>query len=241
MKKISIGNEDALLAIDVQPTFMSCGELAVRDGHLIVPVIRRLMDVFDKKRRYASKDWHPKGHVSFASSYVFTDTPVIAVADVRQWIETNAAYLSCNARFNVFELLQYLAVVGEQRLWPEHGVADTPTARLHPAFKESEFKAIINKGASPLADSYSAFRDNGGEATKLAALLHADDIKRCFFVGLAEDFCVGWSALDAVKMGFMAYVIEDATRPVDWNGSQAAIRKSFAERGVKVIQSTDIL
>ncbi len=241
MKKIEIVAGDALLAIDVQPTFMPCGELAVKNGHLIVPVIKRLIEVFGRMRSYASLDWHPAGHVSFDSSYVFVDTPVVTEADVKSWIATNASYLSCKAGFNVYELLQYLSVVGEQRLWPEHGLADSPTARLHPDLEMTDFVCIINKGKSVIADSYSAFRDNGGEATELATVLHDRGVKRCFFTGLAEDFCVGWSALDAVKFGFEAYVIEDTTRPVNVNGSQEAIRKSFAEGGVKVIRSTDIL
>jgi nicotinamidase/pyrazinamidase len=205
---------DALLVIDPQPDFMPGGALAVEDGHEIVPLANALI------RRFAeagspvavTQDWHPPDHASFASTHA--ETP-----------------------FSTKEL-HY----GEQTLWPDHCVQGSPGAALHPALEADLAVLILRKGMNRGVDSYSAFVEADGKTTTgLAALLSARGVKRVFACGLATDFCVAASALDARKAGFEAFVIEDACRAIDADGSLDAAWARMTAAGVKRIESREIL
>jgi nicotinamidase/pyrazinamidase len=159
-----------------------------------------------------TQDWHPPGHASFASTH-------------------NEAPFSTRR-------LDY----GDQTLWPDHCVQGTPGAALHPALDTAGAFLILRKGMHPGVDSYSAFVEADGRTTTgLAALLHARGVKRVFCCGLATDFCVAYSALDARASGFDAFVIEDACRAIDANGSlaDAWVRMNAAQ--VRRVQTREIL
>ena len=208
---ISINDQDVLLAIDLQADFMPGGALAVNGGDEIVPLVNRLASRFENV--VVTQDWHPAGHASFASSHE-------------------------GAKSFDTKRLHY----GDQTLWPEHCVQGTPGAALHPDLAVDLALVILRKGAHPGIDSYSAFVEADGRTTTgLAALLKARGVKRIFLCGLATDFCVAYSALDARREGFEAFVIEDACRAIDANNSliQAWGRMNAAE--VCRIQSAEIL
>jgi nicotinamidase/pyrazinamidase len=175
---------DCLGLIDVQPTFMPGGGLAVAEGDQVVAVINRILPLF--QIAFATQDWHPPGHSSFASAH---------------------------AGRNPYDTVEM--AYGAQTLWPDHAVAGTPEAELHPHLDTARLSLILRKGTSPAVDSYSAFRENDRVTTTgLAGWLTARGVRRVFFAGLATDFCVAWSAIDAANAGFAAIVVEDATRPV---------------------------
>lgn len=175
---------DCLGLIDVQPTFMPGGGLAVAEGDAVVPVINRLLPVFSLA--FATQDWHPAGHSSFASAHPGR---------------------------NPYDTVEM--PYGAQTLWPDHGIAGSAEAGLHPDLDATRIALILRKGTNPAVDSYSAFRENDRTTTTgLAGWLTARGVRRIFFAGLATDFCVAWSAIDAANAGFSAIVIEDATRPV---------------------------
>jgi nicotinamidase/pyrazinamidase len=175
---------DCLGLIDVQPTFMPGGGLAVAEGDAVVPIINRLLPLFPLA--FATQDWHPAGHSSFASAH------------------------AGRAPYDTVEM-----PYGAQTLWPDHGIAGTAEAALHPDLDADRVSLILRKGTNASVDSYSAFRENDRVTTTgLAGWLTARGVRRVFFVGLATDFCVAWSAIDAANAGFSAIVIEDATRPV---------------------------
>lgn len=204
------GSEDVLLVIDVQNSFTPGGSLAVRDGDEVVPVINRLATRFP--RVILTQDWHPPGHVSFASSH------------------------AGKAPFEIIQLSY-----GAQVLWPDHCVQGTEGADFHPALKIPHAELIIRKGYHRHTDSYSAFREADGiTPTGLTGYLRERRLSRVFLAGLATDFCVAWSAIDARKAGFAAYVIEDACRGIDTGGSLATAWADMASAGVERIQSSDI-
>jgi nicotinamidase/pyrazinamidase len=175
---------DILGVVDVQPTFMPGGELAVPQGDDIVPVVNQLLTRFD--HAFMTQDWHPPGHVSFASAH-----------PGRQPYDTIE--------------LSY----GWQVLWPDHAVAGTPTAAIHPAIDQTGVEVIIRKGFHPTLDSYSAFFENDRTTpTGLEGWLRQRGFSRLFLCGLATDFCVAWSAEDATRLGFTVVVIEDACRGI---------------------------
>jgi nicotinamidase/pyrazinamidase len=208
---ITISDQDVLLAIDLQADFMPGGALAVEDGDAIVPLINRLA------RRFANvvvtQDWHPLGHASFASFH------------------EGAAPLETRR-------LAY----GEQTLWPDHCVQGTAGAELHPDLALDLAFLILRKGMQPGVDSYSAFVEADGKTTTgLAALLQARGIKRIFACGLATDYCVAFSALDARVAGFESFVIEDACRAIDANDSLDAAWARMNAAEVWRIQSREIL
>ena len=175
---------DALIAVDVQPDFMPGGALPVPEGDAVVPVVNRLLDLFAVNA--ATQDWHPAGHLSFASSH------------------PGAAPFS-----------RVVAPYGEQTLWPDHCVQGTPGAALHPALRADRFAAVLRKGWRRGVDSYSAFTENDRRtATGLAGWLRDQGIRRVFLAGLATDFCVGWSGLDALDHGFGVFLVEDACRGI---------------------------
>ena len=208
--KIKPGAQDVLLVIDVQNCFTPGGSLAVKDGDTIVPLINKLAGGFEHV--VLTQDWHTPGHVSFASSHA-GKKPFEMVA------------------------LQY----GPQVLWPDHCVQGTDGANLHPALKIPHAELVIRKGYRKDVDSYSAFMEADGKTpTGLAGYLRERNLSRCYFVGLATDFCVAWSALDARKAGFEAAVIEDACRGIDVDGSLGKAWKEMQAAGVKRMQSADI-
>jgi len=200
----------ALLVIDVQNSFLPGGSLAVKDGDQVIPVINKIARSFFNV--VMTQDWHTQDHISFASSH-----------SGRKPFETiDVAY-------------------GKQVLWPDHCVQGTDGAALSKDLSIPQAGLLIRKGLHRDVDSYSAFTEADGKTTTgLAAYLKARRIKRVFVAGLATDFCVAWSALDARKAGFETYVVEDACRGIDAHGSLAAAWADMAEAGVKRIQSGDI-
>ena len=205
-----ISSRAALLVIDVQNDFIPGGQLPVPEGDHIVPLINRLARQF--KQVVIAQDWHPAGHASFASSH-----PGHQPYDVIQ--------------------LPY----GEQTLWPEHCVQATPGAELHPELDLPHAQLIIRKGCNPDIDSYSAFLEADRRTTTgLSGYLKERGIDTVYMVGLALDFCVMYSALDARAAGFNAFVVLDACRAIDMNGSLAAAMDRMQGAGVGLIQSTEL-
>jgi len=201
----------ALLVIDVQKCFLPGGSLAVKDGDQVIPVINRIAPKF--ATQVLTQDWHTPGHISFASSH------------------------AGKKPFDVIDL-----PYGKQVLWPDHCVQGTDGADLGPGLESSKGQVIIRKGFHPKVDSYSAFKEADRKtSTGLASYLRERGIKKVFLVGLATDFCVAWSAPDARAAGFETYVIEDACRGIDAQGSLAKAWKDMAKAGVKRIQSTDLV
>ena len=200
----------ALIVVDVQNCFLEGGTLAVKGGTEVVPVINQLAPAFENI--VVTQDWHTAGHASFASTY----------AGKKPFETTKLKY-------------------GTQVLWPDHCVQGTDDANVSKDLKLPTAQLIIRKGFHKEMDSYSAFEEADHKtATGLAGYLKARGIKTVFVTGLATDFCVAWTAMDARKLGFEVYVVEDATRGIDLNGSLAAAWKSMTAKGVKRIQSTDI-
>ncbi len=204
-----IGPSDVLLVIDVQNDFCHGGRLAVPDGDQVIDVIHRLAPKF--AHIVLTQDWHPANHNSFASTH-----------PGRQPFDTiDVAY-------------------GSQILWPDHCVQDTDGADFVPALHLPQAELILRKGFRPQIDSYSAFfEDDHITPTGLTGYLRERGLDRVFCVGLAYDYCVGFSALDALSAGFEAVVIQDACRAIDLNGSVAAIEQQFARAGVTLMQSND--
>jgi nicotinamidase/pyrazinamidase len=208
---IPIHDQDVLLAIDLQADFMPGGALAVEGGDAIVPLVNRLAARFGNV--VITQDWHPAGHASFAAAHE-------------------------GAKPFDTKRLHY----GDQTLWPEHCVQGTPGAALHPDLKADLAFLILRKGMHPGIDSYSAFVEADGRTTTgLAALIRARGLKRVFACGLATDFCVAHSALDARREGFETFVIEDACRAIDADNSLADAWARMNAAGVRRIQSAEIL
>src|SRR4051812_28068552 len=207
---VRINDSCALLVIDVQNCFLPGGSLAVKDGDQVVPVVNRIAKGFANV--VMTQDWHTPGHVSFASSH------------------------GGKKPFETVDL-KY----GKQVLWPDHCVQGTDGAALSKDLAVPQAELIIRKGYHKDVDSYSAFTEADGKTTTgLAAWLKARQLKRLFVAGLATDFCVAWTAIDARKAGFDTYVIEDACRGIDTQGSLAKAWADMAKAGVKRIQSADI-
>jgi len=209
-KKMKPTAQDALLVIDVQNCFTPGGSLAVKEGDQIIPLINRLAGAFEHV--ILTQDWHTPGHVSFASSH---------------------------AGKKPFETIQL--PYGTQVLWPDHCVQGTAGAELHKDLRIPHAELIIRKGYRKQMDSYSAFYEADGKTpTGLTGYLRDRGLKQVFLAGLATDFCVAWSAMDARKAGFGALVIEDACRGIDADGSLAKAWKDMLGAGVKRIQSADV-
>ncbi|MEA2738195.1 MAG: nicotinamidase/pyrazinamidase [Acetobacteraceae bacterium] len=203
---------DILGLIDVQATFMPGGELPVADGDAIVPVVNQLLRRFD--HAFATQDWHCEGHASFASAH-----------PGRQPYDTiDMPY-------------------GKQVLWPDHGIAGTASAAIHPAIDQTRIEAIVRKGFRPMLDSYSGFFENDRRTpTGLDAWLRQRGFSRVFLCGLATDFCVAWSAEDAVHLGFSVTIIEDACRGIglptpDGRTTMEAARDRLTALGVRYVHS----
>lgn len=196
------GKGDVLLVIDVQNDFCPGGALAVPDGDAVVPLINRLAAHFPHV--LMTQDWHPPGHSSFASTH------------------------SGRQPFETMEL-----AYGPQTLWPDHCVQGTSGAEFHGDLAIARAELIVRKGFDPAIDSYSAFYENDREtATGLTGYLRTRGFKRIFMAGLATDFCVCYSAIDAAREGFEVVVVEDACRAIDLEGSLANAKAGMAEAGV---------
>jgi nicotinamidase/pyrazinamidase len=213
---------DALLIVDLQPDFMPGGALAVADGDAIVAPIAALAVSGGFEMIVATQDYHPAGHISFASRH---GLPPFSSLRLHTSADGGGGF--------------------EQTLWPDHCVQGTPGSALHSALPQTPLRLIIRKGTYQDADSYSAFRENHGpfgvrRTTGLGALLRARGIERVFVCGLARDYCVAWTALDAVSEGFGAFVLDDLCRAVD--PSQAAVTDAaFAAAGVRTLLSSDLV
>jgi nicotinamidase/pyrazinamidase len=190
-------DKDALLVIDVQNDFCPGGALAVPQGDEVVGPINELMEAF--AHVILTQDWHPAGHASFASTY-----PGKKPYDVVR--------------------LDY----GDQVLWPDHCVPGTRGADFHPSLRTERATLILRKGWNPKIDSYSAFFENDRKtATGLEGYLKARGIRRLFLAGLATDFCVAYSALDAVRLGFEVVVLLEACRGIDLDGSMSRMLEAM--------------
>ncbi len=196
---------DALLVIDMQIDFMPGGPLAVRGGDEIIAGINGLARRFDHV--ILTQDWHPADHISFASTH-----------GKRPFADTiEASY-------------------GTQALWPEHCVQGSGGAGLAPGLDIPHAELILRKGFRRDIDSYSAFTENDGRtATGLAGYLRERGLTRLLFAGLAYDFCVGFSAVAAAKLGFEVVVVEDLTRAVGLPGTVARTEELFAEHNIACV------
>jgi len=201
--QIRPGNDDLLLIVDVQSDFCPGGALAVANGDAVVPIINRLTERFDHVA--LTQDWHPKGHSSFAASHL-----------------GSAPFEAINMPY------------GQQTLWPDHCVQGTPGAAFHPQLETKRAQMVIRKGFRPDIDSYSAFYENDRRTpTGLAGYLRERGLRRIFLVGLATDYCVYYSAVDARRLGFDAVLVEAGCRAIDLSGSLDAAWAGMAEAGVQ--------
>jgi nicotinamidase/pyrazinamidase len=207
---IAVGASDVLVVVDVQYDFCPGGRLAVPDGNAVIDPINRLAGLFANV--VLTQDWHPAGHLSFASSH-----------PGRAPFETIA--------------MPY----GPQVLWPDHCIQETAGANFHAALDIPHAALVMRKGFRKAIDSYSAFYENDhATPTGLAGYLRERGLARAFFAGLAFDFCVRYSAEDAAREGFGVIIIEDACRGIDLDGSVAATRESFATRGITCMKTDAI-
>lgn len=200
-----ISNRDALIVVDVQNDFCTGGALAVPGGEKVVPAINHIAEKFENV--VLTQDWHPEDHMSFASNH-----PLKRPYDI---IELN---------------------YGPQVLWPDHCIQGSRGAEFHGALQTNRASLLLRKGMHGDIDSYSAFYENDHKtSTGLAGYLRHRGLKTLFFVGLAIDFCVRYSAEDARKVGFEAVVIEEACRGIDLDGSVAATHHSLKSLGIPIV------
>ncbi|MGB0063659.1 MAG: bifunctional nicotinamidase/pyrazinamidase [Terracidiphilus sp.] len=201
---------NVLIVIDVQNDFCPGGALAVPYGEEVIEPILRIAPRF--RHVVLTQDWHPANHTSFATSH------------------------PGKKPFETIEL-----VYGAQTLWPPHCVQGTAGADFHPALHLPQAELILRKGFRPEIDSYSAFFENDRTTpTGLGGYLRERELTRIFFAGLAYDYCVGYSALDARRLEFPAVVLRDACRAIDLDGSAAAMDTQLAGAGVSVIDSSEL-
>lgn len=202
----------ALIMVDLQNDFCPGGSLAVPEGDQIMPLINRLQTQF--KLIVASLDWHPPEHTSFAANH-----PPLTVGDS---IEIAGA---------------------QQILWPVHCVQGSVGAQFHVGLDQNRVQQVVHKGVDPNIDSYSVFFDNAHQrSTGLYDYLQAENIKTVYLVGLATDYCVKYSALDAAKLGFTVFVITDACRGVELNlGDVAAAYAQMQAAGITLVDSASVL
>ena len=209
--KIKPGASSALIVVDVQNCFLPGGSLAVKEGDQVIPVINRIAKGFDNV--VMTQDWHTPNHMSFASSH-----PNQKPFDV-----IKVAY-------------------GDQVLWPDHCVQDTNGAQIAKDIKIPQANLIIRKGFRKDVDSYSAFMEADRKTNSgLASYFKERGIDTVFLTGLATDFCVAWTAVDARHAGLTTYVVEDACRGIDVNGSLAKAWADMTAAGVQKIQSIDLV
>lgn len=206
----TIGERDILLVVDIQNDFCPGGNLAVPRGDEVLPVINGLAAKFAHVA--LTQDWHPRGHISFASSH------------------------PGKVPYQTIEL-----GYGTQVLWPEHCVQSTPGAAFHGDLRIPHAELVLRKGYHRAIDSYSAFYENDRKTrTGLAGYLRERGFHRVFLAGLAFDFCVRYSAEDARRDGFEAFVVEDACRGIDVDGSVAATRDVFDTAGIRCVPANAI-
>ena len=197
----------ALLIVDIQNDFCPGGALAVPDGNRIIPVVNKLAEQFDHV--LMTQDWHPAGHHSFASSH------------------------SGKEPFETIEM-----PYGEQVLWPDHCVQGTTGADFHPTLNTTHAELIIRKGFRRQIDSYSGFFENDHETgTGLTGYLRDRGFDTLYIAGLATDFCVKWTALDALKEGFGVSVVRDAVAGIDIDGSVKTAWQEMRDAGVQEVHS----
>ncbi len=202
--------DEALLIIDVQNDFCSAGALAVEEGEAVVPVINALQERFAVI--VATQDWHPDEHHSFAANH------------------------QGKAPFSTHDLFY-----GTQVLWPSHCVQGSEGAAFHADLVTERCDLIIRKGFRPEIDSYSAFFENDhATPTGLAGYLRERGITGLSLAGLATDYCVCYSALDAVQLGFKVRVLEAACRAIDLDGSLAEARRQMQAAGVDLVQDLEL-
>jgi nicotinamidase/pyrazinamidase len=208
---IALRPDDVLIAVDIQYDFLPGGSLAVTGGDEIVPVVNRLGRQFANV--VLTQDWHPADHVSFASNH------------------------PGKAPFETIELSY-----GTQFLWPPHCMWETRGAEHADDLDLPHAQMVIRKGYNREVDSYSGFQEaDRTTKTGLEGYLRERGLGRVFVVGLATDFCVGWTALDARAAGFETYVIEDATRAIDTGGSLAKAWANWAATGVQRLTAAEVL
>lgn len=200
----------ALIIVDLQNDFCPGGALEVPSGDQVVPVINELIPRFDNIIQ--TQDWHPKGHWSFASSY-----------QGKEPFQTTS--------------LEY----GEQVLWPDHCVQGEKGSEFHPDLNTTPTQLVIRKGFREAIDSYSAFYENDFKTkTGLTGYLRDRNIDTLYVTGLATDFCVKWSVLDGLKEGFTVYVVQDAIRGIDINGSEQQALDEMKQAGAVFVKSHDM-
>jgi len=232
-------DRDALIIVDQQLDFQPGGALAVAGGDTIVEAIDALAAHFTEV--VITQDHHPRGHVSFASSY-HDRAPYSAVTLAE--VERGEVRLSGSAAFTPEDLAVYLheAHGQQQALWPDHCVIGSDGERLDPRLDVARAIHIIRKGYRPSADSYSAFRENDGATTGLAECLMAKGIDRVFVVGLAGDYCVLATSTDAAEAGLEVVYLEDLTRFVGVpEGSKEAAYARLESCGVRIMTSESLL
>lgn len=208
-------DQTALLVVDMQPDFMPGGALPVAGGDRLVAPIGELMARGGFGVCVATQDWHPSGHVSFASSH------------------------PGRRPFEIIELYGH-----EQTLWPGHCIQGTPGAALHRALPLERVAAIIRKGSDPAVDSYSGFRNNwdpdgNRPPTGLAGYLRDRGVTDVYVCGLARDVCCKWTAEDAADAGFRVHFLWDLTRPVDASRHEA-VRRDLAAHGVRILSGESV-
>jgi nicotinamidase/pyrazinamidase len=207
---IAVDDRSVLIVVDVQNCFLPGGSLAVKDGDQVAPVINLIAKKF--AHVVLTQDWHMPGHVSFASAH------------------------PGKAPFDVIKL-----PYGDQVLWPDHCVQGTSGADISKEIAIPHAELVVRKGYNKGMDSYSAFLEaDHATATGLAGYLKERGLARVFVAGLATDFCVAWTAIDARRLGFETFVIDDASRGIDNGGSLAAAWTAMQGAGVKRIRSDDL-
>jgi nicotinamidase/pyrazinamidase len=195
---------EALIVVDMQNDFCDGGALAVPGAGAVVPMVNRLITRYDNI--VLTQDWHPVGHASFASSW----------ADAEPFTTVQFPY-------------------GPQTLWPDHCVQGTPGAAFHPDLEVTKAQMIVRKGHHKGIDSYSAFRENDKMTrTGLDGYLKARGLSRLIFCGLALDYCVAWSAIDARQAGFDVAVVLEATAAIDLEGSRKRMLTEMRQAGINL-------
>lgn len=195
----------ALIVVDIQNDFLQGGSLAVQGGNKIIPVINSIQEKFDLV--VATQDWHPKGHKSFASQH---------------------------SNKNVYDKIDLNGI--EQVLWPDHCVQGTVGAEISSELNQNKIEAIFRKGMNTTIDSYSGFYDNGKlKCTGLGDFLKGRGVKEIFVCGLAADYCVYFTAKDALELGFTSTIIENATKAIDVSNFEN-IKRNFIQSGGSIIE-----
>jgi nicotinamidase/pyrazinamidase len=208
---LKIGDQDVLLVVDVQNDFCPGGALAVAEGDAVIAPIHCVASRF--QHIILTQDWHPAQHSSFATSH----------PGKRPYQQIQLSY-------------------GDQTLWPDHCIQYSNGAEFHPDLHLPQAELILRKGYDLNIDSYSAFFENDRTTpTGLAGYLAERALTRVFLAGLAYDYCVGYSALDARRLGLQVFVLRDACRAIDLNGSVTAIEAEMAKAGVTIIETADVL